>query len=378
VNRLLAAGMFLCVAAAPLAAQQWSVDAHAGRIRSALDPTGIGIESIAVGAHYEKLNSGLRISVGVPTSSEQPLWGAIAGAHRFAVKPGAFIAGIDVAANAFVLHDRVARRREIDDVFRRPQTVAAPAQSGYAGALQAMPVIGYQTPTVQFQLRGGISRYTSDIAEQRRDRNVTLADAQVTFLPTPSIALMPAIRHFITDEGEHTYGAVTALVGHGPLNVWGSTGHWFGLDQQETTWAAGAGVRVHDRVTLSATGRHDVFDPLYATPGQTAWSVGVSVKLGEVMPGRLPVPAVFDAGQATIRLPVSQAPSAPRVAGDFTSWKPQPMQRSGNHWVYTVALKPGVYNYAFVNPKGDWFVPEKHPGRKQDGMGGEVAVLVVR
>jgi hypothetical protein len=54
------------------------------------------------------------------------------------------------------------------------------------------------------------------------------------------------------------------------------------------------------------------------------------------------------------------------------------MQRSGNHWVYTVALKPGVYNYAFVDPNGDWFVPEKHPGRKQDGMGGEVAVLVVR
>jgi hypothetical protein len=53
------------------------------------------------------------------------------------------------------------------------------------------------------------------------------------------------------------------------------------------------------------------------------------------------------------------------------------MQRTGERWTITVALAPGVYNYAFVNSRGDWFVPEKHPGRKADGMGGHVAVLVV-
>ena len=53
------------------------------------------------------------------------------------------------------------------------------------------------------------------------------------------------------------------------------------------------------------------------------------------------------------------------------------MQRSGEHWTFTVALARGVYNYSFVNERGEWFVPVKYPGRKDDGMGGHVAVLVV-
>jgi hypothetical protein len=66
------------------------------------------------------------------------------------------------------------------------------------------------------------------------------------------------------------------------------------------------------------------------------------------------------------------------IAGDFTNWQPQPMQQTGKAWTYTTQLAPGVYNYAFVDANGTWFVPEDHPGRKDDGMGGSVAVLVVR
>ena len=54
------------------------------------------------------------------------------------------------------------------------------------------------------------------------------------------------------------------------------------------------------------------------------------------------------------------------------------MEREGDHWVYRVAVAPGVYNYAFVGADGTWFVPESVPGRKDDGMGGFVAVVVVR
>ena len=54
------------------------------------------------------------------------------------------------------------------------------------------------------------------------------------------------------------------------------------------------------------------------------------------------------------------------------------MQRAGSDWTYSVAIQPGVYNYAFVDAQGEWFVPENHPGRKSDGMGGHVAVLVVQ
>ena len=370
--------LLLVIAATPAAAQQWSVDAEAGRIRSALDPSSAGYESAMVGVQYAGFNTSFRVSAGVPTRADQALWGSVAGTHRFAVRPGAFVAGLDVSGNAFALHDRVERTREIRDVFQQPQFVPAPAHSGYAAALQALPLVGFETSKMQMHVRAGVSRYTSEFAEVHRDRNVKLADAQLTFLPTSSFAIMPAIRHFIADESSYTYGGVTAVLAQGPLTLHGSAGRWLDLADQKMTWSGGAVLRVHERIGIVARARHDVLDPLYGTPGQTAWSVGASFKLGRVQNVNLAVPAVFDAGKAMIRLPVKNSSVPPRVAGDFTKWKPQPMQRDGDAWVYAVTLQPGVYNFAFVDDKGEWFVPENYPGRKNDGMGGVVAVLVVK
>lgn len=91
-----------------------------------------------------------------------------------------------------------------------------------------------------------------------------------------------------------------------------------------------------------------------------------------------PVPARYDDGVATIRLPVSRASSAPSVAGDFNKWTPARMERAGNYWIYRAPLPKGVYNFSFVAADGTWFIPEDFPGRKDDGMGGHVAVLVIR
>ena len=102
-----------------------------------------------------------------------------------------------------------------------------------------------------------------------------------------------------------------------------------------------------------------------------------SVLGGRALPAA-PVPARYTGGRATIQLPVASSRTAPGVAGDFNGWKAQPMQRSGKYWTLTIAMPPGVYNYAFVDARGECFVPEKHPGRKDDGMGGHVAVLVVQ
>ena len=40
------------------------------------------------------------------------------------------------------------------------------------------------------------------------------------------------------------------------------------------------------------------------------------------------------------------------------------MDRASGHWTYTVALAPGVYNYAFVNEQGEWFRAEERAGPK--------------
>jgi hypothetical protein len=74
---------------------------------------------------------------------------------------------------------------------------------------------------------------------------------------------------------------------------------------------------------------------------------------------------------------VRAAKGRPAIAGDFTGWKPVPMQRDGSRWTYMVKLEPGAYHYAFVAEDGTWFVPESVAGRQDDGMGGHVALLVV-
>jgi 1,4-alpha-glucan branching enzyme len=65
------------------------------------------------------------------------------------------------------------------------------------------------------------------------------------------------------------------------------------------------------------------------------------------------------------------------IAGDFNNWQPAPMQREGGEWIVRLPLGPGVYNYTFRSASGEWFVPPSTAGRRDDGMGGYVAVLVV-
>jgi hypothetical protein len=370
--------LVMCAAAAPLPAQQWHVEAQGGRMRSALDPANTVSQSLVAGIRYERFNSGLRFSAGIPTRADEPLWGSVSGAHRFALQRGLLVAGVDVSANAFVLHDRVQRTQQVGGgPFQPPTLVPAPSLSGFATSLQGMPLIGIETGTVQAHVRAGISRYASAFGEAKRTRSVPLADAQISWLPTPALVIAPSVRHYKAEEDDYTFAGITTVASQGPLTAWASSGRWLKFTEQDATWAAGASLRIHKRATVSASGRHDAFDPLYLTPAQTAWSIGISVQVGGPA-GQFVAPAVQEGGRATIRLPAKHAPSAPLVAGDFTNWQPRPMQRSGDTWVFSVTLNPGVYNYAFVDAAGAWFVPEEHPGRKQDGMGGVVAVLVVK
>ncbi len=100
-------------------------------------------------------------------------------------------------------------------------------------------------------------------------------------------------------------------------------------------------------------------------------------RLGRVAPPILPVPR-SQAGGAVITLRVVDAPSGEvSIAGDFNNWQPAPMQREGNEWVLRLPLAPGAYHYAFRSATGEWFVPSSTPGRRDDGMGGHVAVLTV-
>ena len=83
-------------------------------------------------------------------------------------------------------------------------------------------------------------------------------------------------------------------------------------------------------------------------------------------------------GEVVVTLRVEDAPQgAVSIAGDFNGWQPVPMQREGTEWVVRLPLAAGAYHYAFRSAAGAWFVPSSTPFRRDDGMGGHVAVLMV-
>jgi hypothetical protein len=98
--------------------------------------------------------------------------------------------------------------------------------------------------------------------------------------------------------------------------------------------------------------------------------------------GRVAVPirplSASQGGRVLVTLRVSDAPPGEvSIAGDFNNWQPTPMQREGDNWVVRLPLAVGAYHYAFRSANGTWFVPSSTPGRRNDGMGGHVAVLLV-
>ena len=370
-------GLLLTPSVTP--AQEWAVEAQAGRVRSALDPSGVNDATAMVGLRYDDLTTGLRLSAGIPTRSEVPLWGALSAAKRLEARTGAFFAGLDLAGHGFLLHDRVDRTIiEDGGLFGEPIQRPGTPISGFAAAGQILPGAGIQAGRVRAQVRGGVSHYKSDFAKQPFDRTALITDAEIGFTPTTAFRVTTTARRYAVEDSAWTYAGVTAIAAHERLSVWGTIGDWLNAESESMPWAAGAALRVHDRATITTSARNDALDPLYLTPPQTSWSLGASVRLGGRATRAAPIPAAYDNGVATIRLARSPASGTPKIAGDFTNWKPQPMQRAGDAWVYTARIAPGVYNYAFVNDKGEWFVPEKYPGRKPDGMGGFVAVLVVQ
>ena len=366
-------------------AQQWYAEMQAGRIRSALDPSATGAQmaldtpSVLAGVRYEHPFAGFRISAGLPTTQQEPVWGAVGGWKRLTFRRDGVFAGLDLAGNGFLMRDRVERTRQVPGITG-PGTEPAPRMNGRAIAGQALPVLGFDTARFEVRGRAGVSHYASWFGAEEGRRTVRLADLQVTFIPESSFAITPVVRGYHAEEGAYTYAGVTGIAAYGKATAWGAVGQWLGRGAHAgAPWAAGATLRIHPRIALNASRRSDTIDPLYSSPPQTSWSVGFSIQFaGPAGPPPQPLPSAYVNGRATIRLPISESATPPRIAGDFNNWQPKPMDRAGSHWTYTLALAPGVYNYAFVNEQGEWFVPKNVAGRRDDGMGGHVAVLVVR
>lgn len=361
----------LAVSAAPAAAQQWLGQVQGGQLSYETGPEGTST-NLGVGVRYHAPDASLGLSAGVPTADTDPYWVAL-DAYRRIGTGGALRFGADLGGSAF------GYRLESDEQSWLPSLSDEAAASGWGVSARALPFIGFAAGPLRPELRSGGVWYRSDLDGASFDRSVWLTEADIGYDAFYPLALWLEGTHVRASEAAYSYAGVAASYTLGGVIVRGAVGHWLDDELTGTPWSVDAALPLSERLSVSLGAAHETVDPVYATPARTLWGIGVSY----VFAGRsaraapLPVPDAYEDGRATIALRASESDGRPGIAGDFNDWQPEPMTRDGDRWIHSVALEPGVYNYAFVDADGDWFVPEDTPGRRADGMGGHVAVLVV-
>ncbi|HUF13252.1 MAG TPA: glycogen-binding domain-containing protein [Longimicrobiales bacterium] len=359
--------------AMPLAGQ-WRLDVQAGRLQYEGSPDATAT-SLALGLARTSASSEFGMSTGVPFSRQEPVWGALYGFRRFATIGAPLRFGVDLGGNGFAY--RIQSRDTLADLPALPTT--SDAITGWGAAVEAMPLLSWSRSMLTAEARaGGVLFTTSSGSGAGFDRTAFVADAALVATPVSGLTARLDGRWVSVTDGGFPYAGAGLTWTRG-VTLWGAVGKWFDDDITTLSWSAGASLPLAERVSVLVTGRHDALDPVYATPARTTWGAGVSVLLGDVRRAvSEPVPAAYRGGIATIAIEADDAEGRPSIAGDFNGWTPAPMVRRGDAWIHEVALQPGVYSYAFVDPAGAWFVPEDTPGRRDDGMGGHVAVLVVQ
>ncbi len=360
---------------------QWAVELQGGRLQGApgTEPAANGAFSVLL-RHDHRLG-GMRLGGGLPVESNEPYWGSAAAWHRLARSAGSLSAGVDLVAHGALLRGRDGGFRRVPGFpLGRPQVEAVPPTTASTLGGQVMPLAAFEHGVWRVQARAGVAHVAMRQGEIAVDRTVPQADLQVTRFLGDKFALSPMVRRYREPDRAWTdYAGVTGVVALPALTLAATVGHWMGRGAVEMPWALSATLWPQGRVHLAASTRRDSYDPLTRQADLTSWNLGVGMKLGRLPRKAIaPIATVDGEGQAVIRLPLRAGGDGPRIAGDFTNWTPVPMSRRDDAWVYSSSLPAGVYQYAFVAADGTWFVPPSTPGRREDGMGGHVAVLIVQ
>jgi hypothetical protein len=379
-------GTLAGLGAPDLHAQEWRVDLLGGRDHLQQGPTSSGSSSFMIGLRAVGSEAWAGAFVGVPVETEQAPWGAALGSARLWADEGDVRLGADLSGQLFLQGDRSGRdgegglgRLPRDNPLgqRLPTRHEDGPVRGWGASGEGMAVLQLRRRPLTVELRGGAAHYRHAFDDESIERTLPQLHLKGQLTPQPALLVQGEARRYWADEGALARLDATALRVLGPATAWLSAGRWIEGPVEGTPWAAGASLDVYGRATVVASVRREPYEPLYLTPDRTTWSAGLSVRFGGPPRVRAPVPERYEAGVATVTLSTSDASGAPLIAGDFNDWQPAPMVREGDRWVFRVRIEPGVYNYAFVTEGGRWFVPETVPGRKPDGFGGYVAVLVV-
>jgi hypothetical protein len=266
--------------------------------------------------------------------------------------------GADIGAHAFVFGDGILDK------------------GGNGGFAEAMPFVQVPAGLLTFEVGGGWRGQTLSYAGSVDTRHVfeTRAHAAYGALWT----LESDARWVRATEGVYPFLGGGLRYGRAPVQAWLQTGKWFSRTLDEAAWGAGIDVKLSDRLALWSSVRHEAPDPLYWNLPRRSWSVGITRRFAGADLTQPSQATQTTAGGVLLRVSAADVEgSSVSVAGDFNGWRPVAMQREGREWLARLQLAPGVYHYAFRSDRGEWFVPASVPGRRDDGMGGYVAVLVV-
>jgi hypothetical protein len=359
VLSLLIAGSSV-VGATSVRAQGLSVDVSAGRI--VYDPVSVnlGTNNVMGTVRYDARRGAWVYGTGAaPMREGDPVWGAFGGGARLMPAGAAarrVILGADVDGHGFVFRDRVA------------------LLNGTGGTLEALPFASVAAGSGRIEVRGGWRGQTLDYASEVIRRGVLEAGTRATY--GQQVRVQGDVKWVHSPEGTFPFVGGTVVYGGAPLQVWAQSGKWLSDVLDDVTWGAGMGLAIGAQSTLWAAARQEAPDPLYWNAVRRTWSVGLTRQLGRSP--RLLRAAQIEPSGVVIRLPIAEAPGdALFIGGDFNQWQPVPMKRDGNEWTIQLPLAKGAYHYAFRSARGEWFVPASVAGRRDDGFGGQVAVMVV-
>jgi hypothetical protein len=355
---LLGAAALLLFAGA-VQGQGWATDVYAGRALYEPVSANVAATSLVGAVRYgAPRRSWFYAAAAAPLSENAPAWGASGVAARLPLQLPArgLTMGLAVGAHGYVYRDAVSEL------------------TGAGGTLEAGPFLEAALAALRIEVRLGAREHLATFDGGSTSRRALEAELRAT--TQGAVRIGAGTRLVRVSEGSFPVVGADVAVVAGPVVLGVGVERWFATTLQDLGWSAGATLPL-GFVDVWAALRHDTRDPLYWNPARRTWSVGLTRRLGARSSGAVLAAAPSRDGRTVIRLTRGASHGAVSVAGDFTDWQPRPMQQAGSYWELGVALPPGVYRYAFVDAQGRWFVPTDVPGRRDDGMGGHVVVLVV-
>lgn len=348
-------------------AQEWRATAQVGRVTYGSTPAGATDNaSMVVGLSHAAPADWIGLSAALPLGTD-PFWAVLAGWKRVQTRGTAGLL-LDLTGHGFLQRQHAAGPLP---------TTGLTSVNGEGAGADVRAGIFARRGKLAFEMRGGAAAQRSDQHGVVQSRFLPAGDARLSVIRSP-VTISGEARGWWNGSERHAWAGGALQIAEGPFVISGGLGEWVTGGVSGITWTAAARAGAGRRLELQLSARGNSFDPLYLSATGTTFSLGLSARIGRApLAGIAPVAPRGRDGRSVIRIATRDAAGPPSIAGDFTNWKPVPMYRDGGQWTYAAQLVPGVYHYAFVAADGHWFVPKSVPGRQDDGMGGETAVLVV-